>query len=525
MSENPRRCLFVSPKFSSQSFWNYRATCELTRAKYPAAPLGLITVAALLPSTWECRLVDTNAQELDPQDVEWADLVFLGGMISQQPDHLRLIERFRALGKTVISGGPDPTSSPHLYAKAHHLVLGEAEVTLPEFLADLEAGNAKHAYEAGDRKADMAQSPVPRYDLLTFHRYLQVGIQWNRGCPFNCEFCDIIELFGRVPRGKNPGQILAELDRLYDLGYRGHIDIVDDNFIGNKKAVKALLPEIIDWSHRHGWPFEFSTEASLNLADDEELMTLMQRAGFAWLFVGIETPDETTLRATQKLQNTKRSIPQSVRKIVRHGMIVNSGYIVGFDEETHSVAQAILDNIEATAIPINMVGMLFALPNTQLTRRLQREGRLDKDFEVPPDETACQCVSGLNFRTKRPRRDILMDYRRVVSEAFAPASFFHRVRETTKMLDCSKRRLRIPLKNTLKDLRAFGRMIAILGFPRETRREFWRSFASALLSNPRAIRYSMSIMALYIHFGAFRHYVLGRLDQELASLENHKETA
>jgi radical SAM superfamily enzyme YgiQ (UPF0313 family) len=524
MSVHPH-CLFVSPRFTSQSFWNYRATCELAGAKYPAAPLGLITVAALLPSTWECRLVDLNAQEFDPQDADWADLVFMGGMISQQPDHLRLIEHFRSLGKTVIVGGPDATSSPHLYEKAHYLVLGEAEITLPEFLADYQAGKAQHIYAAGERKADMATSPLPRYDLLRFDRYLQIGIQWNRGCPFNCEFCDIIELFGRVPRGKKPAQILAELQKLYELGYRGHVDIVDDNFIGNKKAVKALLPEIIQWLKSHDWPFEFSTEASLNLADDDELMDLMREAGFAWLFVGIETPDEATLRANQKMQNTKRSIPESVHKIIRHGMIVNTGYILGFDGESQTVSQSILDNIQATAIPINMVGLLFALPNTQLTRRLQKENRLDAGFEIPPDETACQCVSGLNFHTQRPRKDILQDFRRVVDTSFAPGPFFSRVRETSRMLDCSTKRLRIPLKNMLRDLTAFPKIVGRLGFQSATRYEFWKSFVDVLLHNPRAIRYSMSIIALYLHFGPFREYVLTRIDKEIALLDETKATA
>ena len=517
-----KHCLFVSPRFTSQSFWNYRATCEVAGAKYPAAPLGLITVAAMLPKSWEARLCDLNAQELDPKDVEWADMIFIGGMISQQPDNLRLIKYFRSLGKTVLVGGPDATSSPHLYQDADYLVLGEAEITLPEFLADFEAGTAKHVYAAGDRKADMSTSPTPRFDLLDFSHYIQVGIQFNRGCPFNCEFCDIIELFGRVPRPKTTPQVLAELQALYDLGYRGHIDFVDDNFVGNKKSVKALLPEIIGWLKSHKWPFEFSTEASLNLSDDDELMDLMREAGFAWLFVGIETPNEETLRATQKLQNTHRSIPDSVRKIVRHGMIVNSGYIVGFDEETGSVAQNILDNIEATAIPVNMVGMLFALPNTQLTRRLMKENRLKDGFDVPPDEVACQCVSGLNFETKRPRLEILADYRRIVDESFAPKQFFSRVRDTSQMLDCSTKKLRIPLKHVLKDLKAFVKIGGRLGTHPSTRVHFWKTFVYVLFKNPRAIRYSMSIAALYLHFFTFRDYVLGRLDTQIALLKEEK---
>jgi len=519
VSTSSPRCLFVYPRFTSQSFWNYRATCELVGAKYPAAPLGLITVAAMLPPEWEVRLTDLNAQELDNKDVEWADMIFMGGMISQQPDHLKWIDRFKALGKKVVVGGPDATSSPHLYDKADHLILGEAEVTMPEFLADFLKGEAKHSYLAADRKADMATSPRPRFDLLKFDNYLHVGIQWNRGCPFMCEFCDIIELFGRVPRGKSFAQVKAELDFLYELGYRGHVDIVDDNFIGNKKAVKLLLPDIIQWCKDHKWPFEFSTEASMNLADDEDLMKLMQEAGFTWLFVGIETPDEDTLKMTQKRQNTHRSIADSIRKIMSYGMIVNAGYIVGFDGEKANVAQAILDNIEATAVPVNMVGLLFALPNTQLTRRLQKEQRLDNSFEIPPDDTACQCVAGLNFVTLRPRVEILQDFYRVVKETLTPEKYFGRVLRMALMMDCKKKHLNIPLRHKLRDLKAFAKLCVKLGIPKATRPYFWKVLWTCLIKNPLVIRDAVSVMALYLHFGGFRSFVLNRLDTELTILE------
>ena len=518
------RCLFLYPRFSSQSFWNYRATCELVGAKYPAAPLGLITVAAMLPPEWEVRLCDLNVQELDPVDVAWADMVFIGGMISQQPDHLRQIEYFRDRGKKVVVGGPDATSSPHLYDKADHLVLGEAETTLPRFLDDLQRGQTKHRYSAGEEKADITTSPVPRFDLLKFSHYLHVGIQWNRGCPFMCEFCDIIELFGRIPRGKRPEQVLAELQKLYDLGYRGHVDIVDDNFIGNKKAVRELLPLLIEWQKAHRWPFEFSTEASMNLSDDEALMELMQEAGFSWLFVGIETPNEDTLRASQKRQNTRRSIPDSIHKIIRHGLIVNAGYIVGFDGEKEGVAQTILENIEATAIPVNMVGLLFALPNTQLTRRLKTENRLDPAFDIPPVETACQCVAGLNFTTLRPRGDILRDYRRVVQEALIPGKYFGRILRMALMMDCSKKRLRIPFGHWMKQLGAFAKLCVRLGIPKDTRAHFWKVLGVCLLRNPKALRDIVSVMALYLHFGGFRDFVLGRLDTEISNLEKHGDS-
>jgi radical SAM superfamily enzyme YgiQ (UPF0313 family) len=364
------RALLVHPEFRSASFWNYRETCGLLDARYPAAPLGLCTVAALLPREWELRLVDRNVEPLDDSAIAWADIVLTGGMMPQQLDCLELIRRARgALGKVVVVGGPDPTSSPHLYMEASHLVLGEGELTLPRFLSDLAQGQAKKVYQDGG-KADMTQSPTPRFDLLRFEQYNHVGIQFCRGCPFNCEFCDIIELYGRKPRAKTPEQILRELQTLHDLGYRGHVDLVDDNLIGNKKLVKELLPKLKVWLEERGWPFEFTTEASINLADDPALLEMMRDVGFFAIFVGIESPDEKTLMAMQKRQNTRRSIVESIQKIYQHGIFVNAGFIIGFDSEQGSVARGLIDCIEDTAIPASMAGLLYALPNTQLSRRL-----------------------------------------------------------------------------------------------------------------------------------------------------------
>ncbi len=519
MTSTSPRCLFVYPRFTSQSFWNYVDACDLVGAKYPEAPLGLITVAAMLPPSWDVRLRDMNVEELKAADTEWADLVFIGGQIFQQKEHLRLIDHFRDLGKTVIVGGPDATSSPHLYDRANHMVLGEAEVTLPEFLADYEKGQLKHRYEPGERKAEMKTSPTPRFDLLNFKNYLSLSIQWNRGCPFMCEFCDIIELFGRVPRGKTLEQLEAELQKIHDLGYRGQVGIVDDNFIGNKKAVKALLPGLIEWQKRHNWPFDFSTEASLNLADDDDLMNLMEEAGFTWLFTGIETPDMETLLMTQKRQNTHRSIAESIHKINRHGMIVMAGYIVGFDGEKGDVAQRVVDNIEATNIAVNMVGLLMAIPNTQLTRRLKKEGRLDEGFDVPMDATGDQCVSGLNFTTTRPRLDILNDYGRIVQEVLSPKRYFGRVLRSSLMLNAKKRRQHFNLRNIFKDLQALFKLSTRMMAKVSTGYHYWKVLGLTLLKNPGAFRDALSLMALYLHFQKFRDVILERLQKDIQRLE------
>ena len=291
-------------------------------------------------------------------------------MLPQGGDTLDIVDLCRERGKPVVIGGPGVTSSPHLYRTANFQILGEAEGVIDKFVEAWEAGAREGVFEAEKFQVDVTKTPIPRFDLLKFDDYLHIGVQFSRGCPFTCEFCDIIELYGRVPRAKTNVQMLAELDELYRLGYRGHVDFVDDNLIGNKKAVKAFLPELADWLEAHDYPFEFTTEASLNLADDAELLALLNRANFVGVFVGIESPNTATLVAMRKKQNTRRSIPDSIHKIYAAGLFVHAGFIVGFDSETESVADAMVELIEEAAIPVCMVGLLYALPNTQLTRRL-----------------------------------------------------------------------------------------------------------------------------------------------------------
>ncbi len=510
------RCLLVCPAATSDSFWNYRDTCALVGARYPAAPLGLITVAALLPDSWTCRLVDCNVESLTDEDLAWADIVLTGGMLPQQRSTLAVMERCRRLGKTVVVGGPDPTSSPELYDAAEYQVLGEAEITLPRWLADFARGAAHHRYECGEERAEMAGSPLPRFDLLKFDRYLHVGVQMSRGCPFHCEFCDIVELFGRVPRLKTAPQLLAELDRLYALGYRGHVDFVDDNFIGNRKSAKQFLRQLAAWLERHRWPFEFTTEMSLNAADDDELLGLLQACGFSAVFVGVESPDEATLRDARKLQNTRRSLAESIRKLYRYGMFVNTGYIVGFDTERGSVAPAILGLIEASAVPANMVGLLYALPRTDLARRLAREGRLLSEFATQPDDAGDQCTGGLNFATRRPRADILRDYRAVITESYQPATYFARARAVGRQLDCSQKRLKLPLRYLKRDLTGLFRLSWRMGVLRPYRARYWRLVAECAVRNPRALRYVIALAALYLHFEGFTSDLAARLDREIA---------
>ena len=517
------KVLMVHPRFNPGSFWNYIRSCEVAGAKYPAPPLGLITVAAMLPSDWEVRLVDRNTTDLTDADIAWADMVMTGGMLPQQFDTLHVIAWAQRLGKPVVVGGPDPTSSPQAYDRADFLVLGEVEGIMSHFLAAWAAGERRGTFTAEKFKADVTSTPVPRYDLLKLSDYTNLSLQFSRGCPFTCEFCDIIELYGRVPRTKNTAQVLAELDALLARGYRGHVDFVDDNLVGNKKALKAFLPELIAWQQRHGYPFEFSTEASINLADDTELLDLLRQANFFLIFIGIESPDPETLRLMQKKQNTRRSIPDSVHRVQKAGIVVIGGFIVGFDNEKAGVGDGIVQLIEDSAIPVAMAGLLYALPNTQLSRRLEREGRLHPGGDVVNSKGLLgdQCTSGLNFDTKRPRVEVLADYREVVARAYTPEAFFGRLRRTALNLGLKGPGGRIALRDLPRDIGRFARVaLALTRAGRGERREFWGLIATLLRRNPRALKPAITVAALYLHLGPFSRYVLETIDHQIEDVRS-----
>lgn len=521
------KALLVYPRFTASSFWSFKETCESVGARYPAPPLGLITVAALLPESWEPKLIDCNTSDLDDDDIASADIVFTGGMLPQQADALRIIERCQRLGKPVVAGGPDATSSPHIYKNADFRVLGEAETVIEALVEAFESGKTSGTFEAEKFTADVARSPTPRFDLLKFSDYLHIGVQYSRGCPFNCEFCDIIELYGRVPRTKTTRQMLVELDKLLALGYRGHVDFVDDNLIGNKKALKKFLPELIEWQQRNGYPFEFSTEASINLADDDELLALLRAANFFVVFVGIESPDPETLVSAQKKQNTRRSLADSVHKIYSAGIFVHAGFILGFDTDKEAAADMMIDCIEDTAIPVCMVGLLYALPNTQLTRRLQREGRLHPGHDDAGEgEYGDQCTAGLNFDTARPRSAILADYAMVLEKVFEPDAFFGRVRRVGRMLGTAER---LPAGSGGKPGTIFGGVSLVdwrrffrLAFDMTIRNprlawKFWSNLADCLVRNPQALKAEAMLMSLYLHLGPFSKEVLAKVRAEMRS--------
>ena len=521
----PSRVLLVYPRFAAHSFWNYQATCEVVGARYTAAPLGLITVAALLPPSWEVRLIDRNVEDLLDSDLAWADLVMTGGMLPQQCDVLELIDRAHAAGTPVVVGGPDATASPDVYASADFRVLGEVEEILAEFVRAWNDGSKTGTFVPA-RFPDLATSPRPRFDLLKLEHYMHVGVQFSRGCPFNCEFCNVIELNGRRPRLKAPAQILSELDALRQLGYRGHVDFVDDNLIGNRREVKIFLAELATWNRKRGYPFEFSTEASINLSDDEELLELMQRAGFFAVFVGIETPDGDSLVQTNKRQNTGRDLAASIRRIYAHGMFVNAGFILGFDAEKENVADAMIACIEEAAIPVCMVGLLYALPNTQLSRRLLSEGRLHAESDRPASDMADQCTSGLNYTTRRSRRETLRDYERVLRTIYEPESFFRRVDDLVSVLDLSQRRCRLPVRQVLRDARSFMRISWRSGLQDPAvRGPFLRSVGRSLWRRPRGLRVVFSLAALFLHLRPFSQFMDARLKGQIASIDRGEPPA
>lgn len=422
------RVLLVYPEMPV-TYWSFRYTLPFIRKRASIPPIGLATVAALLPASFECTLIDMNVTPLRDEDIASADLVFTSTMLVQKPSLESVIARCNRLGKPVVAGGPHPTSMHHTIAGVDHFVLNEAEVTLPKFLADYARGQAAPIY-ADDTKPDITKTPPPRFDLLQLDQYASMALQFSRGCPFSCEFCDIVAMFGHVPRTKTPLQFVNELEALYHSGFRGPLFVVDDNFIGNKKNVRELLPAVADWQKRHGHPFGLFTEASVNLADDPTLLDLMVDAGFNMVFLGIETPVRESLMQTHKKQNLRNDLLDSVRTIQRKGLEVTAGFIVGFDSDPTDVFERQIAFIQASGIPAAMVGLLTALPNTQLHSRLKSENRLLSDSSG----NNVSIDIALNFAPKMDRRKLLDGYRNLLASVYAPRAYFRRCRTLLKHL-------------------------------------------------------------------------------------------
>jgi radical SAM superfamily enzyme YgiQ (UPF0313 family) len=484
------RALLVYPEFPD-TYWSFKHALPFVGKRSAFPPLGLLTLSSMLPATWEKRLVDMNVRKLKDADLEWADIVFASAMIVQQHSLRELIDRCKALNCRIAVGGPIVSTGAEHVADADYIIQGEAEVTLPEFLRDLELGIPQHLYQS-DIKPDLTLTPIPDFSLAEMHRYSSMSIQYSRGCPFNCEFCDIIEIYGRVPRTKTNAQVLAELDALYDANWRGALFIVDDNFIGNKKNVKKLMPDLCEWMERHHHPFILFTEASVNLADDDVLLDLMKRANFRKVFLGIETPVEESLKEAQKGQNTRRSLIDSVRKIQSYGMEVMAGFIVGFDHDPLDIFQRQIDFIRQSAIPMAMVGLLTALPETQLWRRLQAEGRLLA--ESTGNNTDCT----LNFVPKMDRQTLIEGYKTILRTIYSPTEYYRRSFASLKNTVTSD----LPPIRSLTDqnLRALLRVVFKLGLLDASRKEFWHFIRGIYSERRDLIADALALAVMGYHF-------------------------
>ena len=422
-----KKILLLYPKIPP-TYWSYKYALPFLGYRATMPPLGLITIAAMLPDNYEVQLVDMNIQELRREDITGADLVFISAMIVQKESFRQAVKLCNECGTPVAAGGPYPTTSHQNIRGVDYFILNEGEITLPRFIHDLERGNPKKIYMDA-AKPDITKTPAPRYELLEINAYATMAVQSSRGCPFNCEFCDIIEMFGRVPRYKLPEQLTGEMERLYETGFRGSLFVVDDNFIGNKKKVRRILDQIIAWQASRDYPFTLFTEASINLAQDGPLMDKMVEAGFDMVFVGIETPNHKTLALTQKQQNTKADILESVKKIQDKGLEVSGGFIVGFDGDAEDIFDLQIEFIQKAGIPIAMIGTLVALPNTQLYRRLEREGRIIGDASGNNTHAV-----ELNFVPRMPRDILLAGYKRIISTIYKPKYYFARCRSLLKRL-------------------------------------------------------------------------------------------
>jgi radical SAM superfamily enzyme YgiQ (UPF0313 family) len=482
------RILLVYPEFPD-TFWSFKHALRFIRKEAGSPPLGLLTVAAMLPEEWETRLVDMNVAKLSRKDLDWADYVFLSAMVVQRKSTDEVIARCKEAGVPIVAGGPLFTSEPEQFEDADYLVLNEGEITLPQFLEDLEHGRAKRMYTT-DKYPDIRETPTPMWDLVDMKRYATMNIQFSRGCPYDCEFCNVTALFGHRPRTKTVPQLLLELDKLYELGWHGSVFFVDDNFIGNKKQLKQeILPALIEWrKDKAGLPF--NTEVSINLADDEELMNMMVDAGFNTVFVGIETPDEDSLAECNKFQNRGRDLVESVKRIQRAGLEVQGGFIVGFDNDTPSIFQRQIEFIQKSGIVTAMVGLLQAPYGTKLYQRLKGEGRLVGSTSGDNVDGSTNIIPKMHIDTLRE------GYRTILNQIYSPKMYYERVKTFLSEYKPPK----VASHLDFQHLMAFFRSIYRIGIQGVERVHYWRLFFWTLLWRPKLFPMAITFAIYGYHF-------------------------
>ncbi|MCB2212346.1 DUF4070 domain-containing protein [bacterium] len=483
------KALLVYPDYAD-TFWSFKYALRFISRKSTSPPLGLLTVAAMLPNEWELKLVDMKVKRLRDKDLDWAEVVLISAMMVQKESSQDVIRRCNNAGVTVIAGGPLFTAYHEEFEGVDHFVLNDAEETLPEFLADFAEGRAKPVYTTSIYPP-MDRSPVPRWDMVNLNKYAEVDIQYSRGCPYACEFCDIGVLFGKRIRAKQTAQVLAELDELHRLGWAGTVFFVDDNFIGNKsKLRKDLLPALFQWQADHNHPFDFTTEASIDLADDPELMTLMVASGFKEVFIGIETTNEEALLECNKLQNKKRDMLESVKILHSNGLMVKGGFILGFDSDNSTIFDKLTAFIEESAIVTAMVGLLNAPKGTKLYKRLEKENRILSNMSGNNTD------SSMNFIPKMDLSQLQKGYQDVISRIYSPAEYYRRVRKFLQEYKPIKMKVRI----NWNELSAFFRSIFVLGVVGKERTHYWKLLFWTLRYKPRMIVYAVTFAIYGFHF-------------------------
>lgn len=482
------KVLMVYPQ-NPDTFWSFKHVLRFVSKRSTFPPLGLLTIAGMLPRDWDIKLVDLNVERLKDSDLHWADYVMISAMIVHKSSVREIVARCKALQKAVIAGGPLFTTGHEEFPDVPHFVLGEAEDVMPQLVADMQAGSVRPTYKAANRP-NVALVPPPRWDLIDFKHYVTMAVQFSRGCPFDCEFCDIIIMNGRVPRTKTPPQLIAELEGLRQQGWKDMVFIVDDNFIGDKKRTKALLREVIAWREATNPGMGFFTEASVNLADDAELCELMVKAGFKKVFVGIETPSPESLQECHKLQNKGRDLVASIKTLQRAGMEVMGGFIVGFDNDQQDIFKRQFDFIQKSGVVTAMVGLLQALPQTKLYQRLMREGRLETAASGNNTEAV------LNFKTKLNREFLQNGYRELMNKLYEPKVYYQRIRTFLETHRPSGPSLRL----SPSDLKAFLKSFWMLGIWERGRHNYWRFFWATLLRRPRQLRQAIELAVIGYHF-------------------------
>jgi len=485
------KILLVSPEYPD-SFWSFKHALKFVPGKETThPPLGLLTVAAMLPDGWDKKVVDLNVSPLEDEDLVWADYVFIGAMYAQKTSAEEVIDTCRAAGAKIVAGGPYFTSNDDDFERVDHLVLNEAEITLPPFLGDLEKGRAKHVYKS-DSFGDVHETPVPAYELLDMDKYMSMSVQFSRGCPFDCDFCDVTKLYGRRPRTKTKEQVLAELEYIYGLGWRAGVFFVDDNLIGNRRVLKnEILPAVREWMEEHDHPFTFVTQVSIDLADDDELLDLMYGAGFDVLFIGVETPSDEGLAECGKTPNKGRDMVEAVKKIQGYGFQVQGGFIVGFDSDPPDIFKRQIDFIQQSNIVVAMVGLLNALHGTKLYYKLKNENRLSDASSGDNTDFSTNIIPKMSMEALEE------GYKYLVKTIYSPKYYYGRLARYLK-----DHKVKVDKEGRLRwaQVSAFAKSVLVLGIIGRERYQYWKLFFATLFTRPRSLTLAITFAIYGYHF-------------------------